>query len=125
MKDFRQLGVWTKAHELTLAVYAATRGFPLEERYGVTRQLRGAAASVPTNIAEGCGRSQKDFARFLTIAMGSASEVEYLLVLSKDLGYLQAEGYESLDQRTREVKRMLYALLRRLQSPRMRTLSPP
>ena len=119
MKDFRQLGVWTKAHELTLAVYENARGFPADERFGLTRQLCRATASIPTNIAEGCGRSQKDFGRFLIIAMGSASEVEYLLLLSRDLGYLGNSAYESLDRRVREVKRMLYALIRRLHSPRM------
>jgi len=82
MKNFHDLKVWQKAHLLTLAVYQATRGFPRDELYGLTSQLRRCSSSVPTNLAEGCGRStDSDFARFCTMAMGSASELEYLLLL--------------------------------------------
>jgi len=85
MKDFRKLDVWAKAHALTLAIYRVTAGFPTEERYGLTSQLRRACVSIPTNIAEGCGRnSDAELARFAEIAMGSSSEVEYLLLLSRD-----------------------------------------
>ncbi len=81
MKDFRELKVWAKAHELTLALYPITKEFPREELYGLTSQIRRACLSVPTNIAEACGRfSDADFARFLTISMGSATELEYLPV---------------------------------------------
>jgi four helix bundle protein len=90
MKNFRELKVWGKSHQLTLAVYKATTTFPREEEYGLTSQLRRACASVPANIAEGCGRgSEADFARFLQIAMGSASELEYHLLLARDLNLLR------------------------------------
>ncbi len=88
-KDFRNLKVWEKSHRLTLQMYKITRSFPKEELYGLTSQIRRASVSVPTNIAEGCGRgSDADFKRFLQIAFGSASEVEYLLLLSTDLQYV-------------------------------------
>lgn len=78
MQNFRDLKVWGKAHAATLLIYRATDGFPSTERYGLTSQMRRAAASIPANIAEGCGRaSDADFARFLQIAFGSASELEY------------------------------------------------
>jgi len=103
MKDFRDLQVWHKAHELTQRVYRASTGFPKEEVYGIRAQLRRAAVSIPTNIAEGCGRgSDGDFARFLQIAMGFASEVEYLLLLSRELGYLQ-ESYPPLQEGIQEI----------------------
>ena len=89
MRDFRDLQVWQKAHRLVLEVYAATRSFPTDERYGLTAQVRRSAASVPTNIAEGCGRDgERDLARFISIAAGSASETEYHLLLARDLEYL-------------------------------------
>src|SRR5215213_7560280 len=97
MGDFRNLRVWQRAHQLTLEVYGETSGFPKEERYRLTNQLRRAAASVPANIAEGCGRNgDVELARFLTIAKGSASELDYLLLLAHDLGYLKAARYEQL-----------------------------
>ena len=92
MKDFRKLEVWEKAHALTLSVYHAADPFPREELYGLTSQIRRAAVSIPTNIAEGCGRgSEAELARFLQIAMGSASEVEYELLLARDLGFLKLD----------------------------------
>ena len=108
MKDFRKLTVWQKAHQLTLAVYKATRGFPKEELYGLTSQVRRSSVSVPSNIAEGCGRrGDADLARFLDISMGSASEVEYQLLLAHDLGFLHNRAYEPLAEAVVEVKRML------------------
>jgi four helix bundle protein len=90
MKDFRQLKVWEKSHQLALSVYKATKKFPKEELYGLTSQIRRASMSIPTNIAEGCGRNtDKEFARFLQIAMGSASETEYQLILARDLEFFQ------------------------------------
>ena len=89
MKDFRQLKVWEKSHQLALAIYKSTKEFPKEEVYGLTSQIRHASMSIPTNIAEGCGRNtDKEFARFLQIAMGSASEAEYQLILARDLNFL-------------------------------------
>ena len=115
MKDFRQLKVWGKAHQLALAIYKATANFPKEELYGLTSQIRRASISVPTNIAEGCGRNtDADFARFVQIAMGSASEVEYQLLLAHDLNFLSEESYTKLHSETEEIKRMLASLLKTL-----------
>ena len=89
MQDFRNLKVWEKAHTLTLNVYRATRNFPADERFGITSQLRRSCSSVSANVAEGCARSSDlDFARFVNLAAGSASETDYHLLLSRDLGYL-------------------------------------
>lgn len=115
MRDFRQLKVWEKAHHLTLAVYKATAAFPREEMYGLTSQMRRACASVPTNIAEGCGRgSSVDMKRFLYIAFGSASELEYQLLLARDLNLLSEACHEQLTTDTIEVKRMLTSLIHKM-----------
>jgi len=115
MRDFKKLRVWEKAHRLTLAVYAATAGFPKEEMYGLTSQARRAASSVPANIAEGCGRDTgADFARFLHIASGSAVELEYHLLLARDLGMIPAPKHAELDFEVNEVKRMLATLVRKV-----------
>lgn len=117
MKDFRRLKVWELAHALTMLVYELTREFPKSESYGLTPQLRRAASSVPANIAEGCGRDgDKEFARYVQIAMGSASELEYHLLLSRDLGHVQATQYEAAQDPVVVVKRMLGALLSKLRS---------
>ena len=108
MRDFRGLKVWQKAHRLTLAVCRATQGFPAEERYGLKSQLRRGSASIPTNIAEGCGRfTDPDRARFISIAAGSATETEYLLILARDLEYVDATTYADLNAAVNEVKKML------------------
>ncbi len=113
MKDFRELKVWEKAHQLALAIYRVTAKFPKEELYGLTSQIRRASMSIPTNIAEGCGRStDAEFARFLQIAMGSACETEYQLLLSLDLGIMAQDEYSKLQGITQDVKRMLGALLK-------------
>ncbi len=115
MQDFRKLRVWQAAHALTLAVYGATKGFPKEERYELTSQVRRAAVSVPSNIAEGCGRgSRRDAAQFFQIAMGSACELEYQLLLARDLGFLTEPDYTKLESAVRNVKRMLAGLLARV-----------
>jgi len=115
MCDFRDLAVWQKAHQLVLDIYRATRAFPTEERYGLTGQLRRSAASVPANIAEGCGRDgERELARFLSIAAGSASETEYHLLLALDLEYLPRATHEDLHARINEVKKMLGAFHRKL-----------
>ncbi len=119
MKDFRSLKVWEKAHQLTLLIYRASNDFPKEEKYALTSQLRRSAASVPTNLAEGCGRgSDRELSRFVQVAMGSASEVEYLLLLCHELGYLHNEVHQQLAELTTEVKRMLASLLRKLNAQR-------
>ncbi|MCP4142674.1 MAG: four helix bundle protein [Chloroflexi bacterium] len=115
MKDFRTLKVWQKAHQFALAVYKATTLFPREELYGLTSQIRRSSMSIPTNIAEGAGRfTDKDFARFLQISMGSASEAEYQLLLAYDLGFLEDEVYRKLHSQVEEIKRMLASFLKTL-----------
>ncbi|HEY3062504.1 MAG TPA: four helix bundle protein [Chloroflexota bacterium] len=110
MRAFRDLIIWQKSHELVLGVYRATGDFPKQEMYGLTSQLRRAASSVPANIAEGCGRhSTADFARFLHFASGSASELEYHLMLAHDLSFMETEMFQQLTSQVIEVKRMLWA----------------
>ena len=117
MKDFRQLKVWEKAHLLALEIYKATATFPKEELYGLMSQLRRASVSIPTNIAEGCGRNtDADFARFLQIAMGSASETEYEIILAFDLGFLSKNQFESLQSQAEEVKKMLASFIKTLRT---------
>lgn len=119
MRDFRELTVWQKAHALTLGVYKATGSFPKEEMFGLTSQMRRAAVSVEANIAEGCCRgSAADFARFLEIAMGSASEVECHLLLARDLQFLAGDEYEPLAAGGTEVKRMLTSFIQKLRADR-------
>jgi four helix bundle protein len=117
VQDFHELKVWKKAHELTLAVYQRTAGFPREELYGLTSQLRRSSASIPANLAEGCGRNgSAELARFCCIAQGSASELEYHLLLAKDLKLLKPQDHADLSGRTTELKRMLAGLLRKLKT---------
>ena len=117
MQNFRDLKVWHKAHAIVLDIYAASRGFPSTEQYGITSQMRRAAASVPANIAEGCVRSSDaDFARFLHAALGSASELEYFVLLARDLKLLSTEAHDKLTAGIQEVKRMLSALIARLRA---------
>lgn len=117
MKDFRTLVVWQKSHELTLAVYSATKQFPKEELFGLTSQMRRSSSSIPTNIAEGCGRgSNADFQRFLQMAFGSANELDYQLILSNDLKYLDGESHQRLSGLLLEIKKMLSTLIRKVQS---------
>jgi four helix bundle protein len=119
VRAFRELLVWQKAHALTLALYKVTRDFPRDERYGLIAQVRRAAASVPANLAEGCGRrTTADFGRFVQMAIGSASELEYHLVLAADLGFLPPDQYAELDGRATEVKRMLTGLAKKLTADR-------
>ena len=117
MQDFQKLKVWEKAHHLTLTVYRATVKFPREELYGLTSQIRRASASIPANIAEGCGKGGKaELARYLQVAMGSASEVEYHLLLARDLGYFDGSQYTELQAMVTEVKRMLASLIAKVKS---------
>jgi four helix bundle protein len=119
MKNFRDLMVWEKAHFLTLASYRNTTRFPREEMYGLTSQIRRCAASIAANIAEGCGkRGNNEFQRFLHIATGSASELEYHFLLAKDLGFLAEEDYCQLERSTIEVKKMLAGLIKKIEADR-------
>ena len=120
MKDFKDLRVWSKAHCLTIDVYKATRSFPKEELFGLTSQMRRAAASIGANIAEGAGRkSDGELARFLHIARGSAAELEYHLLLAHDLILLSEAVYSLLAKQTDEVQRMLTALIQQVQPVRL------
>lgn len=121
MKDFRELKVWEKAHELALASYKISARFPNEERFGLTTQIRRCGSSVPANIAEGCGRSgDGEFHRFLQTAMGSLTELDYHWLLARDLGFIKKEEYAPLHEDVLEVKRMLSALIRKVQLDRAR-----
>ena len=112
MRDFKALKVWQKSHTLTLDVYRVTTRFPRHELYGLTSQTRRSSMSIPTNLAEGCGRlGQKELAYFLQLAIGSAKKLEYQLLLAKDLGLLEANVHQGLDERTCEVRKMLTAFL--------------
>jgi four helix bundle protein len=116
LKDFKELRVWSKAHELAILVYKLTRAFPRDEVYGLTSQVRRSAASIGANIAEGYGRhSDGEMTRFLQIARGSASETEYHLLLAKDLGFLQEADFQVAEQAVVVVQRMLTALVQRVQ----------
>jgi four helix bundle protein len=120
MKDFRDLKVWEKAHALVLVCYELTKPFPREEIFGLVSQIRRAGSSIPANIAEGCGRrGNAELHRFLQMAMGSANELEYHLLLSKDLGYLKAEDHQRTQPQVEEVKRMLASLIRKVDSERV------
>ena len=111
MRDFKKYEVWKIGHEFVMEVYSLTHNFPKGEQYGITSQIRQASVSIPTNIAEGCGRkTDPEFARFIHISLGSAHEVEYLLMLSRDLTYLQEADYLLLDQKINMIKRKLYHL---------------
>jgi len=124
VQDFHGLKVWQKAHALTLAVYIATSDFPREEQYGLTSQIRRACSSVPANIAEGCGRDgDVEFSRFCRIAMGSACELDYHLLLAKDLKLLKEKEYAALWQSLNELKKMLSSLQRRLKAESLKLIA--
>ncbi len=124
MRDFRGLHGWQKAHQLTLDVYTATAGFPREEIFGETAQIRRACASIPANIAEGCGRDgPAELNRFFRIAMGSASELGYHLMLVRDLQMLDPDSADRLLANVVEVKRMLGSYIQRIKSTPLRDLT--
>lgn len=117
MRDFRQLRVWEDAHQLTLEVYRLTKTFPKEELFALTNQLRRASVSVGSNIAEGCGRgSNKDYAHFLQMAIGSAFEVDYQIYLAKDLAYMNDENYKIISGKIDSLKRQFASLLQKVRS---------
>ena len=124
MQDFRKLVVWQKSHKITLRVYAESAKLPAGIGWALQSQLIRAATSVPANIAEGCGRAgDRDFRRFLRHSLGSACELEYHLLLARDLGFLPRGVYNSLAPQVVEVKRMLTGLIRRLNSDEARAES--
>ena len=115
MQDYHKLKVWEKAHLLAIDVYRLSEGFPRRDGVALTTQLRRAALSIPTNIAEGAGKSgTNDFRRFLDIALGSASETHYQLLVARDLNLIENEVYDDLSSRVVEVRRMLVGLLKRV-----------
>ena len=117
MRDFKNLEVWRKSHQLTLNVYRATEGFPRSELFGLTSQIRRAASSIEANLAEGCGRTQAEFAKFVQIALGSNCEVECHLLLARDLSLLADDTHRRLTSQVEEVRRMLNALLKTIRRP--------
>jgi four helix bundle protein len=117
MQNYKDLKVWEKAHLLALGIYKASKGFPKEEQFNITSQLRRASISIPTNIAEGCGKfTNKDFGNFLQIALGSANEVEYLILFSNELGFLDKILFETFTKEIGEIKGMLIALIKKVRS---------
>ena len=116
LRNYKDLQVWQKAYQLCLEVYKATGEFPKHELYGITAQLRRAAVSIPSNIAEGYGRkTTKEYIQFLYVAYGSICELETQILLSGDLGYLSPEVLKKLQDGIAEVERMLKALINSLQ----------
>lgn len=115
LKNYKELKVWQKAYQLCVEIYKITKGFPKEERYGLTSQIRGAAVSVPSNVAEGYGRkTTREYIQALHIAYGSNCELETQILLSGDLGYIEAEVLEKLQKDIGDIERMLKGLIKSL-----------
>jgi four helix bundle protein len=115
MSDYKKLRVWKYAHKLVLQIYQTTKSFPEEEKYGIVSQIRRSASSIPTNIAEGCGQlDNSNLVRFLGIARGSAFELEYLILLSKDLDYLKKEEYSEFNEKIEQLIGMITNLIKSL-----------
>jgi len=115
MQNFRNLKVWETSHQLVKEIYQATLLFPKDETYGLSNQIRRSCISIPSNIAEGCGRgTDKDFSRFVQIALGSASELEYQIFLAFELGYLSKTNYTKLTKDIHSIKKMLSSLKKKL-----------
>lgn len=109
MHDFRRLEVWKKSKNFTVEIYKQTQSFPKEEIYGLTSQLRRAAMSIGNNIAEGCGRgSDQQLSHFLNIAIGSAYEVENILIIAFEISYLSQKNYDNLYLKINEIEKMLF-----------------
>ncbi len=108
MKNFKELHIWQRSHQFVLEIYFITKSFPKDELFGLTSQMRRSAASIPTNIAEGFGRnSDAEINRFLVISQGSAAELEYQIILSKDLNYISTETFDKLNLEITEIRKML------------------
>jgi four helix bundle protein len=124
LRNYRDLEVWGKAHKLTLHLYQRSRTFPKEEFYGLTSQMRRCAMSIGANLAEGCGRqTTPEFARFVRIAMGSASELDYHLLLARDFGYLRSDEHQGFALELTRVRKMLASLLSRLEAGPIKAVS--
>lgn len=116
--NFKNLDVWKLSKELCKEIYLATNSFPSEEKFGLISQIRRCSVSIPSNIAEGTGRSSnKDFARFIDISLGSCFELETQIILSNDLGFLDNEKSIFLQEKLRKIQKMLQSLHNRLQTP--------
>ncbi len=126
MRDFRSLEIWNQGHSLTLDIYQVTeKFFPREELYGLTSQIRRASASIPTNIAEGCGRrTQAEFNQFLQIAIGSSSEVEYQLQLARDLNYIDDACFETLSSKVVMIRKMMTTFIAHSPNPKVPKARP-
>lgn len=117
MRNYKDLKVWEKAHLFALEIYKTSKGFPKEEQFNITSQIRRASISIPTNIAEGCGKfSNKDFGNFLQIALGSSNEVEYLVLFSHELGLLDKKLFETFSREIGEIKGMLISLIKKVRA---------
>lgn len=117
MRDFKELRVWQRSHQLSISIYKVTSTFPKEEVYGLTSQMRRSCVSIAANIAEGCGRSgNAEFARFLQISIGSANELEYYLLLCHDIGLLQSPDYNQLLGELSRIKKMLMTFMQKLRA---------
>ena len=115
MRNFQELSIWQRSHLLTLKIYSVTKNFPKDEMFSIISQRRRSSSSIPTNIAEGCGRnSNREMKRFLIIATGSSSELEYQLILSRDLKYLSETIYKELQNELIEIRKMIYAFIKNL-----------
>lgn len=115
MRNYKKYSVWELGLEITLDIYQLTKGFPKEELYGMTSQMRRAAYSTPSNIVEGYGReSDAEFKRFLIISQGSPSELEYFTILAHDLGYLNKEDFDPILDKVDKVRRSLNRLINKL-----------
>ena len=125
LRNYKELKVWQKSYDLCLKIYKITKRFPNGERYGLTSQIRRAAVSVPSNIAEGYGRKTTlEYIRFLYIAYGSNCEMETQILLSGDLGYIETGKLEILQEGIGEVERMLKALIKSLERKALDPLNP-
>jgi four helix bundle protein len=117
MQNYKDLNVWGKSHQFTVLMYECTKSFPKEELFGITSQLRRACSSIPANIAEGCGKNSKaELAHYLNIALGSANETEYFLILSKDLHYLPIKSFSELSNQINHIKAMLISLINKVRT---------
>ena len=116
MRNFQELSVWQKSHELTLKIYKISSSFPKEELFGLSSQIRRSASSIPTNIAEGCGRySKAEMRQFLIISAGSCSELDYQTILTKDLNYISETTFKELSESIISIRKMLYSFIKKLE----------